>query len=113
MKLAKYKDVLALSKEETQNAQAPFRVKEMHKRAELEALEIEAAIASKESCIHQLTSQYPVDYEELIHCLNEVALLKRKHEQFNDIITQMFDMAALPAPHAPAAASPPVTPKAA
>lgn len=115
MKLAKYKDVLALSKEETENAKAPYRVKEMHKRAELEALEIEAAIAAKESRIHQLCSQYPVDFEDLIDDMNQIALLKRKHDQFTDIITQMFEMAALPAPHAPAATAPqaPTAPKAA
>jgi hypothetical protein len=98
MELKKYKDVLALSKEDAENAKAPYRVKEMHKRAELQSLEIEAEIASIESRIHARCSQYPINFEYLIDDMNEVELLKRKHKQFTDIISQMFELTALPAP---------------
>ena len=105
MQLAKYKDVLAQSKEKTEEAKAPYRVKEMHKRAELEALEIEAEMASCEATIHRLCSQYPIDFESMIESLDSLQLLARKHKQFNEIITQMFETPALPAPTAPAKAA--------
>jgi len=86
----KYKDVLALAKEKINEAKAPFRAKEMSKKAELEVCKLESTIADREQKIHELSSEYPVDFYKLISALDDLELTRRRKEQFEQIITEMF-----------------------
>lgn len=90
MSLMKYKDVLALAKEKINEAKAPFRAREMSKKAELEVCKLESTIADREQKIHELSSEYPIDFDKLIGALDDLELTKRRKEQFEQIITEMF-----------------------
>lgn len=90
MSLMKYKDVLALGKEKINEAKAPFRAREMSKKAELEVCKLESTIADREQKIHELCSKYPIDFDQLINALDELELTKRRKKQFEQIIVEMF-----------------------
>lgn len=90
MNLMKYKDVLALAKEKIAEAKAPFRAREMSKKAELEVCKLESTIADREQKINELSSEYPINFDKLIDAIDDLDLTKRRKEQFENIITQMF-----------------------
>lgn len=90
MTLMKYKDVLALCKEKINEAKAPFRAREMSKKAELEVCKLESTIADREQKVHELSSEYPINFDSLIDALDELELTRRRKEQFEEIIAQMF-----------------------
>ncbi len=90
MNLMKYKDVLSLAKEKINEAKAPFRAREMSKKAELEVCKLESTIADREQKINELSSEYPINFDKLIDAIDELDLTKRRKEQFESIITQMF-----------------------
>ena len=90
MALLKYKDVLVLCKEKVKEALAPLRAREMKKKAELEVCKIESDIAEREQKIQELASEYPIDFHKMIDAIDELDLVRRRKEQFEDIIAQMF-----------------------
>lgn len=90
MSLMKYKEVLALAKEKINEAKAPFRAREMGKKAELEVCKLESIIADREQKIHELSSEYPLNFDSLIEAIDELELTKRRKEQFEQIIAEMF-----------------------
>lgn len=90
MSLMKYREVLALAKEKINEAKAPFRAREMSKKAELEVCKLESTIADREQKIHELSSEYPINFDKLIDALDELELTKRRKEQFEQIINEMF-----------------------
>jgi hypothetical protein len=90
MSLLKYKDVLVLAKEKVKEAMAPLRAREMRKKAELEVCKLESSIAEKEQKVQEYASEYPINFDKLIDALDELELTKRRKEQFDQIITEMF-----------------------
>jgi len=90
MALIKYKELLVLAKEKINEAMAPLRAKEMKKKAELEICKIESMIAEKEQKIQEYASKYPIPFDELIEALDDLDLVKRRKEQFETIINEMF-----------------------
>ncbi len=90
MSLMKYKDVLALAKEKINEAKAPFRAREMSKKAELEVCKLESTIADREQKIHELSSEYPINFDKLIDAIDDLDLTQRRKDQFERIIDEMF-----------------------
>lgn len=90
MSLLKYKDVLVLCKEKVKEAMAPLRAREMRKKGELEVCKIDSEIAEKEQKIQEYASEYPVNFEKLLDALDDLELIKRRKEQFEKIIEEMF-----------------------
>ena len=90
MSLMKYKDLLVLCKEKIQEAMAPLRAREMRKKGELEVCKIDSLIAEKEQKIQEYASQYPICFDRLIDALDELELTKRRKEQLEKIIAEMF-----------------------
>lgn len=90
MALLKYKDILVLAKEKIAEAMAPLRAREMRKKAELEACKLESVIAEKEQKIQEYASAYPIDFDRLIDAIDELELVKRRKDQFDKIINEMF-----------------------
>ncbi len=91
MSLMKYKDVLVLAKDKINEAKAPFRAREMSKKAELEVCKLESTIADREQKIHELSSEYPINFDKLIDALDDLELTRRRKEQFEEIINEMFN----------------------
>ncbi len=90
MSLLKYKDVLILCKEKVKEAMAPLRAREMRKKGELEVCKIDSLIAEKEQKIQEHASEYPINFDKLIDALDDLELIKRRKEQFEKIIAEMF-----------------------
>ena len=90
MSLLKYKDVLILCKDKIKEAMAPLRAREMRKKGELEVCKIDSDIAEKEQKIQEYASEYPINFDKLIDALDELELVKRRKEQFEKIIEEMF-----------------------
>ena len=90
LKLIPYKELITKAKELKDEALAPIRAKEMRKQAELEQMKIEADIVTQEAKIQELASAYPIDYGKMFDAMDELALKRRRHKQFDDIIQQMF-----------------------
>lgn len=90
MSLMKYKDVLALCKEKINESKAPLRAKEMRKKAELEVCKLESILADREQKIQELSSEYPIKFDELLDAIDELELTQRRKEQFERVITEMF-----------------------
>ena len=90
MALLKYKEILTFAKEKIAESMAPLRAREMRKKAELEACKLESTIATHEQKIQEHASQYPIDFDKLIDAIDELELVKRRKEQFEKIINEMF-----------------------
>lgn len=90
MSLLKYKDVLVLCKEKVKEAMAPLRAREMCKKAELEVCKLESVIAEREQKIQECASEYPIDFDKLLDSIDDLDLTKRRKEQFEKIIAEMF-----------------------
>lgn len=90
MALLKYKEILTLAKEKITEAMAPLRAREMKKKAELEACKLESTIAEKEQKIQEYASAYPIDFDRLIDAIDDLEIVKRRREQFEKIIAEMF-----------------------
>lgn len=90
MALLKYKDVLILCKDKIKEALAPLRAREMKKKAELEVCKIDSQIAEKEQKIQEIASEYPIDFHKMIDAIDDLDLIKRRKEQFEQIINEMF-----------------------
>jgi hypothetical protein len=88
--LMKYKEILTCAKEAIKEAMAPLRVREMRKKAELEACKLDSSIAEKEQRIQEYASEYPINFDALIDAIDELDLVKRRKEQFDNIINEMF-----------------------
>ncbi len=90
MALMKYKDILVLAKEKINEVMAPLRAREMRKKAELESCKLDSVIAEKEQSIQQYASEYPIKFDVLIDAMDDLELTKRRKEQFEKIIAEMF-----------------------
>lgn len=88
--LMKYRDILSLAKEKVAEAKAPLRAKEMRKKAELEVCKLESTIADREQKIQDLSSEYPINFENLLDAIDELELTQRRKEQFEKVILEMF-----------------------
>lgn len=90
MALIKYKELLVLAKDKIHEAMAPLRAREMRKKGELEVCKLDSTIAENEQKIQQYASEYPINFDKLIDALDELDLVKRRKEQFETIINEMF-----------------------
>lgn len=90
MALMKYSEILTLAKDKIKEAMEPLRAREMRKKGELEACKLERVIAEKEQSIQELAYAYPIDFDKLIDAIDELELVKRRKDQFDKIIEEMF-----------------------
>lgn len=90
MKLTPYQKLLTMGKEAVNAAMAPVRARAAHKQAELEVCRLEERIATMEQTVTEACSKNPVDFDRIIHSLDELALAERRKDQFGKIIEEMF-----------------------
>ncbi len=90
MALIKYHEVLTYAKDKVKECMAPLRAREMKKKAELEVAKIEGFIAEKEQIIQEEASKYPINFDKLLEAIDDLELTKRRKDQFNNIIAEMF-----------------------
>ena len=90
MKLMPFKDLIAMSKEKLDEAMAPVRASQVRKQAELEQLKIEADIIDKQTKIQEMCIGKEINFTKLMDALDDVALLERRKEQYNQVLQQLF-----------------------
>ena len=90
MKLTPYAKALKMGKKALQEALVPVKVKKAKKQAELEMCKLEEQIAVKESNIHDVCTSEAVNFAKIIELQDDLMLLKRKMEQYQTILDEMF-----------------------
>lgn len=90
MELPSYKDVLSMGKEKVKELMIPVRVKKARKQAELEMCKLDEDIATKISKLQDVCSSEEVSFSKIIELQDDIALLERKKEQYQQILDQMF-----------------------
>lgn len=90
MKLMPLKEVLAMSKDKLKEAMAPIRCAMAKKQAELEKLKIDERIMDMQTKVQEQLTIEKICFGDLIDILDEIALLERRQEQFDEVIAQLF-----------------------
>ncbi len=90
MKLPSYSEIIGKTKEVIEASLAPVRTLQAKKAAELKHAEIEEKIAMAEVKVHELCGKHPVDYEQVLKAMDDVAWLERRLKQLDKIIDEMF-----------------------
>jgi hypothetical protein len=90
MTILPYKDLIAMSKEKLDAALAPIRAKRFKAQAALEQSKLEADLLDKEGKIQEkLVAKEPC-LTQVLDMLDEIALLERRKQQYDDILKQLF-----------------------
>lgn len=90
MKLPTYKEMLTMGKEKLEETMIPVRIKRARKQAELEVCDLEEKIATLESKLADLCSSKELNFKAIINSQDELQLLQRKKDQYENIVKQMF-----------------------
>jgi hypothetical protein len=90
MTLIPLREVLAMTKDKIKESMAPIRCAMAKKQAELEKIKIDEKIMRLQTTIQEKLLQEKIDFNDLIDTLDEIALMERRKEQFDDVITQLF-----------------------
>ena len=90
MQLKPFKELIAMSQEKMDEAMAPIRARKVRAKAELKMSELDADIVTKETKVTELVAKKDIDFEEVMDTLDELALLERRKEQYQDVLKQLF-----------------------
>ena len=90
MKLKPFKEMLSLSKEKLDEAMAPIRARQVQANADLEMSKLDADILTKETAVQEMCTEKDVNLPKLIDRLDEIALLERRKEQYEKVLSQLF-----------------------
>lgn len=90
MKLPSYSEVLKMGKEALEESLVPIRTNRAKKQAELEMCDLEEKIATQESKVAELCRSKDLNFKRIIDAQDELALLLRRKEQYQEILSQMF-----------------------
>lgn len=90
MQLKPFKELIGLSKEKLDEAMAPIRARQVRLQANLEQSKLESDIVTKETQVQEMLTSKTVDFPKLMDKLDEIALLERRKEQYNDVLAQLF-----------------------
>lgn len=90
MKLKPFKEMIGLSKEKLDEAMAPIRARQVRLQANLEQSKLESDIVGKETQVQEMLTSKTVDFPRLMDRLDEIALLERRKEQYDEVLSQLF-----------------------
>jgi hypothetical protein len=90
MKLRPYKELIALSKEKLDEALAPIRARRFKAQSELEKSKLETEQLEKETKVQEMLTNKEPSLPSILDCLDDIALLERKREQYDDLLGQLF-----------------------
>jgi uncharacterized coiled-coil protein SlyX len=85
-----YAQLVKLGKDAVRETMAPMRAKEMKLKAQTRLAELESKIAEGEQRVVELCSVYPIDYDKVVDAMDATGLLKRRKEQFELIVAELF-----------------------
>ncbi len=90
MELPSYKEVLSMGKEKLKEAMIPVRFNKARKQAELEMCKLDEELAVQSATLQDVCSKEDVNFPRIISLQDELCLLERKKEQYQQILDQMF-----------------------
>ena len=90
MQLKPFKELIAMTKEKLDEAMAPIRARQVKAQAELKMSELDAEIITTETKVNELVAKKEIDFDELMDALDDPAMLERRREQYNDVLSQLF-----------------------
>lgn len=90
MKLQPYKTLIALSKEKLDEAMAPIRARQVRLKARAAQADLDAEIVGIETKVQESLTSKDVNFPALMDRLDEVALLERRKEQYDEVLGQLF-----------------------
>lgn len=90
MKLQPYKTLIALSKEKLDEAMAPIRARQVRLKARAAQADLDAEIVTIETRVQEALTGKDVNFPSLMDKLDEIALLERRKEQYDEVLAQLF-----------------------
>lgn len=90
MKLLPFKDLIAMSKEKMDEALAGPRARLVKSKAETEMAHLETEILTKQQAVQELFAKKDINFPDVMDKLDDIALLERRQEQYNEILVQLF-----------------------
>lgn len=90
MQLKPFKELIAMSKEKLDEAMAPIRARQVKAAAEMEKTKIETDIVNLETKVQELCTKKEVCFPALMDTLDELALLERRKQQYDEVLGQLF-----------------------
>ena len=90
MKLIKYAELIAMSKEFKDKALAPIRAKQASVRFDAKLAELEENKMNAEAKIQELCSAHPLDVDKLVDAIDDIALLERRMIKVREIQVELF-----------------------
>lgn len=85
-----FKELIAMSKEKLNEAMAPLRARAVKAQAEMEMTKLESEIIALQSSVQEMCVEKEINFSRLFDKLDEIALLERRLEQYNDVLSQLF-----------------------
>lgn len=90
MQLRPFKEIIAMSGEKLKAAMAPIRARKVKANAELEMSKLETDILTKETEVEEMLTTSDFSFPCLMEKLDKIALLTRRKEQYEDVLSQLF-----------------------
>jgi hypothetical protein len=90
MQLIPYKQLIAMSKEKLDAALAPIRAKRFKAQAALEQSKLETELLEKQGKVQELLIAKEPSLVKVLDLLDEIALLERRKEQYDEVLAQLF-----------------------
>lgn len=90
MQLRPFKELIAMSKENLDEAMAPIRAKQVKSKAELEMAVIDGELLTLEREIHEMCIEKDIDFKLLCKKMDNFGLLERRKKQYQKILSQLF-----------------------
>ena len=90
MKLIPYKEALKMGKDALKEALVPIRVNRARKQAELEMCKLDEEIANLQAALHEQCALENVNFNKIIDMQDDLRLVERKREQYEQILVEMF-----------------------
>lgn len=85
-----FKELIAMSKEKLNEAMAPLRARAVKAQAEMEMTKLESDVIALQSSVQEMCVEKEINFTRLFDKLDEIALLERRLEQYNDVLSQLF-----------------------
>lgn len=90
MNLPPYKAALKMGKKALNELLIPAKAAKAKKQAELEMCKLDESISSKEVELQDACTSDELNFETIIDIQDRIALLKRRKEQYQKILDEMF-----------------------
>lgn len=90
MKLKPFAELIAMSKEKLAESLAPIRARKVRSQAELEMAKLDDELIRLEADVQEQCAKDDINFPSLLDKLDKVALLERRKQQYEQVLSQLF-----------------------